>query len=280
MQEYNFICDGGYKWQSWQHYIEQADARIDALENYWKKYQPDYQILQGDYTTDFIQEKTINKTIYYFYNPIPLWLHHGLQCNQINSYFLNDSTISLKTIFESIDNASKINKTDEEVLQNFVQAGQLVELKPGSIIFNNNRPEDYGTYSDPNLIAIYNNIFAGYYTGYYDGSSFVFNYEERAEEENGLISLIPLIYQGRIIYYDSLMSTYTGDNLNFYGAGEWNNNKMPPLCQFYDDGEEVILDYTWQTGTYIFDNSKKSYYNINIKEEDKKQLTNLKVNIF
>lgn len=270
MQEYNFICDGGYKWQSWQHYIEQADARIDALENYWKKYQPDYQILQKEY--NLVQTKKINNKTYYFYNPIPLWLHHGLECNQINSYYLNDSTTNLTAILKKIEN--------EEAIQQAVQAGQLVELKPGSIIFNNNRPEDYGTYSDPNLIAIYNNIFAGYYTGCYDGSSFVFSYEERAEEENGLVSLIPLVYQGRIVYYDSLMSTYTGDNLSFYGAGKWNNNKMPPLCQFYDDGEEVILDYTWQTGTYIFDNSKKSYYNINIKEEDKKQLTNLKVNIF
>ncbi len=299
MREYNFTIPTGQdpSCQQWKQYLEWINLRITSLINYWHYYQPDYLIMN-----DWVDTYNVNKTaaekisleslnflhiIYvdreykegeekeilcYLYNPLILWLHHGLYCEFQDSYWLTDLGYAIPEYMT------------KDQLKSAVAEGTFRKFPSGTVIFNNNPTENYRLFSNPDNYLLYSSSFASFYTGYFLGDKFIFNYLEKGGETEGETLYISLVAQDRIVCDESLRLTFEQQDLPFYNSGYWNQEKFPPLNQMYintPDGnsEEIIADYTWKIYSYVFDNSKKLVYTINMKNQDLGDLKNLNARI-
>ena len=107
----------------------------------------------------------------------------------------------------------------KDQLDSAVKNGTFKSFAAGTVIFNNNPIENYRLTSDVNNFLLYSSSFASFYTGYFLGDRFIFNYQEKGGEANGETLYISLVAQDRIICESPLLTTYEQADLPFYNGG-------------------------------------------------------------
>lgn len=285
MREYNFTIPAGQdpSCQQWKQYLQWINLRLTSFINYWHYYQPDY-LIMNDWVKTYNQDKeeaqqislqSLNflhiiytdvdhtQVLCYLYNPLILWLHHGLYCEYQNSYWLTDFGYKVPDYMT------------KDQLDSAVGKGTFKPFAAGTVIFNNNPVEDYRLFSEVDNFLLYSSSFASFYIGYFLGDKFTFNYQEKGGETNGETLYLFLVVQDRIVCESSLLTTYEQADLPFYNGSYWNQEKFPPFNEIRIGDEEVFVDYTWKIYSYVFDNSKKLVYTINMKNKDLEALTPL-----